>query len=76
MKKKIYLQPDTEITGVMPLRLMQESRGWSKDGNPPTGVTQEDPVNKSDLLPPPSTSDPSSGDDGGEEGYGGFLDLD
>ena len=76
MKKKIYLQPDTEITGVMPLRLMQESRGWSKDGNPPIGVTQEDPVNESDLLPPPSTSDPSSGDDGGEEGYGGFLDLD
>jgi len=76
MKKKLYLQPAIDVMGIQPLQMLNATRGWSKDSNPPTGVTQEDPVNESDLLPPPSTSDPSSGDDGGEEGYGGFLDLD
>jgi len=62
MKKKIYLQPDTEITGVMPLRLMQESRGWSKDGNPPTAVEKEPEVGE--------TGTPNLWDNDG------FLDLD
>ena len=62
MKKKRYLQPATEVTGILPLRLLTASRGWSQDGNSPFDVGQEDDVDEEDLE-----------DDGG---YGGFLDLD
>lgn len=61
MKKKLYLQPATKDVGILPLRLMVVSRGWARDGNPPTAVEQEDDVDVEDL-------------DG--DGYGGFLDLD
>lgn len=61
MKKKLYLQPATKDVGILPLRLMVVSRGWSRDGNPPTSVEQEDEVDDEDF-------------DG--NGYGGFLDLD
>ena len=67
MKKRFYIQPDTEIIGVLPFRLMDESRGWAKDANPPTTVEQEAAVKESDRQP-------SSLWDG--QGYGGFLDLD
>ena len=66
MKKKIYLQPDIEVAGVQPLRLMDESRGWAKDGNPPTAVEKEQAVKENDKLP--GLWD--------EDSYGGFLDLD
>lgn len=71
MKKKLYLQPAIDVMGIQPLQLLDATRGWSQDGNTPTEVTQEDPVDENDKLP--STGDPWSEDD---DGYGGFLDLD
>ena len=68
MKKKLYLQPATDVTGIMPLPLMDASRGWAINGNPPTNVEQEDPVNDNDKLP--------SSDLWDDDSYGGFLDLD
>ena len=62
MKKKIYLQPDTEITPILPFHLMDASRGWSKDGEPPTAVEKEPEVGGSGT--------PGLWDDDG------FLDLD
>ena len=62
MKKKRYLQPATEVSGILPLRLLTASRGWSQDGNSPFDVGQEDDVDDED------------GND--DDGYGGFLDLD
>ena len=50
MKKRIYLQPDTEITGVMPVELMKRSPGWAKDGNPPFHVEQEDDEDGDDFF--------------------------
>ena len=67
MKKRLYLQPAIEIIGILPLRLLDGSRGWSKDGNPPTKVEVEGEVEEADKLPP---------SDIWGEGYGGFLDLD
>lgn len=61
MKKKIYLQPAIKVKGFLPLRLMDVSRGWARDGNPPTEVEIEDGVDDDDLD---------------DWGYGGFLDLD
>lgn len=61
MKKKLYLQPATKDVGILPPWVMAVSRGWARDGNPPTAVEQEDDVDVEDL-------------DG--DGYGGFLDLD
>lgn len=66
MKKRIYLQPVTEVTGILPLQLMEASRGWAQDGNPPTIVEKEDEVNENDRQPSSLW----------DEGYGGFLDLD
>ena len=60
MKKKRYLQPATDVTGIQPLRLMTASRGWSQDGKPPFDVEQE--------------GDDWEGNE--NDGYGGFLDLD
>ena len=68
MKKRIYLQPAIEIIGILPLQLLDASRGWSKDGNPPTVVEKEQVVNEGDKLPSPNLWD--------GESYGGFLDLD
>ena len=67
MKKKIYLQPAIEITGILPIRLMAGTEGWAKDGNPPTAVEQEKAVSEDDKLQSSGLWD---------EGYGGFLDLD
>lgn len=67
MKKKLYLQPDTEAIGVLSIHLMEATRGWAKDGNPPTKVEVEGEVEEADKLPP---------SDIWGEGYGGFLDLD
>ena len=66
MKKKIYLQPDVEDIGMLPFQLMDASRGWSRDANPPTPVEMEGSVNENDKLPSSSAWDE----------YGGFLDLD
>ena len=41
MKKK-YLQPTTEVIGILPIRILDVSRGWSKDGNPPFTVEKEE----------------------------------
>jgi hypothetical protein len=71
MKKKLYLQPAIDVMGIQPLQLLDATRGWSQDGDPPTGVVQEDEVDEDDKLPSPG--DPWSEDD---DGYGGFLDLD
>lgn len=65
MKKKIYLQPVIEVTGITPLQLMVDSRGWSKDGEPPTAVEKEEAVSENDKT--------GLWDD---DSYGGFLDLD
>ena len=62
MKKKLYLQPATEVIGIQTPQLMGASRGWSQNGDPPTPVEQEDDVDDDD------------GND--DDGYGGFLDLD
>jgi len=35
MKKKKYLQPAIEVTLILPIQLMGNSRGWSQDGNNP-----------------------------------------
>ena len=70
MKKKLYLQPAIDVIGIQPLQMLNATRGWSQDGNPPTGVEQENEVNENDKLP-------SSGDLWDEDdGYGNFLDLD
>jgi len=61
MKKKRYLQPATEVTGILQLRLLTASRGWSQDGNPPFDVEKEDD---------------EDWDGNEDDGYGGFLDLD
>lgn len=66
MKKKKYLQPDVEDIGMLPFQLMDASRGWSRDANPPTPVEMEESVNENDKLPSSSAWDE----------YGGFLDLD
>ena len=68
MKKRLYLQPAIEIIGILPLQLMEASRGWSKDGNPPFTVEQEEEVQEKDKLPSVDLWD--------DGGYGGFLDLD
>ena len=68
MKKNIYLQPVTEVIGILPLQLINTSPGWAKDGNPPTTVKKEEEVKEGDKLPP---SDLWS-----DDSYGGFLDLD
>ncbi len=62
MKKKIYLQPDIEVTGIQPFQLMAGTEGWAKDGNPPTEVEKEPKVGE--------TGTPGLWDDDG------FLDLD
>ncbi len=67
MKKNQYLQPISEVIGVLPYQLMDATRGWSKDGNPPTTVEQEAGVDENDKLPT---------DLWGDDSYGGFLDLD
>ena len=67
MKKRLYLQPAIEIIGTLPLRLLDGSRGWSKDGNPPTVVEKEEGVDENDKLPTSLWDDDS---------YGGYLDLD
>ena len=61
MKKKQYLQPAAKDVGILPPWVMVVSRGWSRDGNPPTAVELEDEVDDEDQ-------------DG--DGYRGFLDLD
>jgi hypothetical protein len=63
MKKKTYLQPATEVTGVLPIQFMDATRGWAKDGNPPFTVEKEDGVNENNPI-------------WGDDGYGDFLDLD
>ena len=63
MKKRLYLQPAIEIIGILPLQLLDASRGWSKDGNPPTVVEKEEEVQGS--SPPQNLWDED-----------GFLDLD
>lgn len=63
MKKKIYLQPDTEVAGIQPIRLMAGTEGWAKDGNPPTIVEKEDEAHE--INPSSSLWDED-----------GFLDLD
>ena len=68
MKKKQYLQPAVEVTFILPIQLMGNSRGWSQDGDTPNDVEQEDDVNENDKE-----SDNLWGDD---DEYGGFLDLD
>lgn len=50
MKKKIYLQPAIEITGITPFRLMAGTEGWAKDGNPPTTVVKEEDVDENDKI--------------------------
>ena len=62
MRKKLYLKPATKVAGFVTHRFFAASPGWSKDGNPPYKVEQEEDVDEDDQLP------------GG--GYGGFLDLD
>ena len=62
MKKKIYLQPDIEVTGIQPFQLMAGTEGWAKDGNPPIEVEKESEAGGSDT--------PSLWDNDG------FLDLD
>lgn len=69
MKKKPYLHPTTEVVASQSFRLMDASRGWSQDGNPPYDVTQENEVNENDKLP---SSENLWGND---DEYGGFLDL-
>ena len=64
MKKKLYLQPAIEVTFILPIQLMGNSRGWSQDGKTPNDVEQEEGVKDEDYF----------NDDNG--GYGGFLDLD
>ena len=49
MKKKIYLQPVTDIIEIQPLQLMDASRGWSKDGNPPINVEKEEEAKENNL---------------------------
>ena len=68
MKKKLYLQPAIEVTLILPIQLMGNSRGWSKDGNNPYDVEQEEEVKEKDKE-----SGNLWGDD---DEYGGFLDLD
>ena len=68
MKKKLYLQPVIDVMGIQPLQMLNATRGWSKDGNPPTTVKKEEEVKEGDKLPP---SDLWS-----DDSYGGFLDLD
>ena len=68
MKKKPYLHPATEAVVSQSFRLMDASRGWSQDGNPPFDVTQQEEVKDDDKLPSP-------GDPWDNDGYGGFLDL-
>lgn len=63
MKKKIYLQPVTDIIEIQPLQLMDASRGWSKDGNPPINVEKEEEAKENN--PSSSIWDQD-----------GFLDLD
>ena len=72
MKKKLYLQPAIDVMGIQPLQMLNATRGWSKDGNPPYRVYQEDEVKDLDKLLPSGTN--VWGD--GEDHYGGFLDLD
>ena len=62
MKKRLYLQPAIKVTGFLPLWLMETTPGWSRDGNPPTTVIQEDGVDDTDPW--------------SDGGYEGFLDLD
>ena len=68
MKKKKYLQPAIEVTLILPIQLMGNSRGWSKDGNNPYDVEQEEEVGEGDKE-----SDKLWGYD---DEYGNFLDLD
>lgn len=70
MKKKLYLQPAIDVMGIQPLQLMDATRGWSQDGNPPTKVEKEKDVSEGDKLPHDVNI---WGDD---DEYGGFLDLD
>jgi len=72
MKKKIYLKPAIKVAGNLSLQLMETTPGWTKDGNPPYRVYQEDEVKDLDKLLPSGTN--VWGD--GEDHYGGFLDLD
>ena len=65
MKKKLYLQPAIDVMGIQPLQMLNATRGWSKDGNPPTGVEQENEVNENDKLP--SSGDLWDEDDGCSE---------
>ncbi len=67
MKKILYIHPVTEVTAILPFRLICASQGWAKDGNPPTDVEREDAVSQDDKLPSSLWDDDS---------YGGFLDLD
>jgi hypothetical protein len=62
MKKKLYLQPVIDVMGIQPLQMLNATRGWSKDGNPPTKVEKEPEVGE--------TGTPGLWDDDG------FLDLD
>ena len=48
----------------MPQLMSNVSKGWSRDGNPPTHVQQEQDVSDEDII------DDEIG------GGGGFLDLD
>ncbi len=68
MKKKKYLQPAIEVTLILPIQLMGNSRGWSQDGNNPYDVEQEEEVGDGDKE-----SDKLWGYD---DEYGNFLDLD
>ena len=74
MKKKLYLQPAIDVMGIQPLQMLNATRGWSQDGNPPTEIEIEPGVSNSDIILPSTGGGDDDDDDDGD--YGGFLDLD
>ena len=67
MKKREYQQPFVEVISVNPYSPIQSSRGWAKDGNPPTTVLQEDDEYGDEYYE-------GDGSQQNEDGF--FLDLD
>ena len=50
MKKRLYLQPVTEVTSIQPILPMATSRGWAKDGNSPIQVEKEEDMEGTSSL--------------------------
>ena len=76
MKKKLYLQPAIDVMGIQPLQMLNATRGWSQDGNPPTEIEIEPGVSNSDIILPSTGGGGGDDDDDDDGDYGGFLDLD